>query len=89
MSTDNEQFNSTALTYEDVDRQIRHARELRSEFLARGAARLSAAIGGRSQRLLGRMHGALPHDRANAPDGRRIDWFPGPAVPEVRAARCK
>lgn len=43
MSVDSKQFNRRVSSYEEVERQIRRARRLRSEALARGARRWAAA----------------------------------------------
>lgn len=92
MSADSKQFNRNVLSYEELERQLRHARELRSKTFARGVERISAALGSSSQRLFGGVRRALHHKGESGRDAPRLGWRPGlPAagIGAGGAVRCK
>jgi hypothetical protein len=80
MSVDSKQFNSTVLSHEAVERHIRHAEQLRSEAIARGAQRLAAALSAGARRLGALVGGAL------YADGKRGGSSPCFALPPAASA---
>lgn len=89
MSVDRKQFNRSEWTYEDVERHIRHAKQLRGEAIAHYARRLAAAVGAGVRRLRDVVGNGL-RGEVEKGVGALHAWAPARVAPTPRrAAHCK
>lgn len=83
MSLDRKQFNRSEWTYEDVERHIQRAKQLRGEAIAHYARRLAAAVGAGVRRQREAISTGLRGEAEKGVGALRVATAP------VRVARCK
>jgi hypothetical protein len=89
MSLDRKQFNRSEWTYEDVERHIRRAKQLRGEAIAHYVQRLAAAVGAGGHRLREAISNGL-RGEVEKGVGALHAWAPARvATTPRRAAHCK
>jgi len=89
MSLDRKQFNRSEWTFEDVERHIRRAKQLRGEAIAHYARRLAAAVSAGVRRQREAISNGL-RDEAEKGVGALHAWAPARVAPTPRrAAHCK
>lgn len=85
MRTDLRQSSRVVLSYDQIDRHIRHAQKLRSEAFARGAKRMFALVHGGTWRLLTRAAAGVRHAAERGMSAQRLAWLAAISS----AARCR